>query len=234
MNNYTLTVTLLFILITQPIKLLANNNLLTLPTYYLEIDSSNLNNLYENPNSGIYYSSSISIDNITYDCEVRFRGSTGQPKKSWQIKFEDDNNIFSAEKINLNSEFEDSSMMRNYLAMKLFSYFEYPASNVNYINLLLNNEYKGVFLRIEQIDEYFLQRNSLIPYNLYKAENHGANMAPLTHYNQYHITWTKKIGDPLDFTDIQMFFSKIYYWTNNDFEMNITNEINIENIINFN
>ena len=134
MSNYTLTVTLLFILITQPIKLLANNNLLTLPTYYLEIDSTNLNNLYENPNSGIYYSSSMLIDNISYDCEVRFRGSTGQPKKSWQIKFENNNNIFSAEKINLNSEFEDSSMMRNYLAMKLFTYFGFPASNVNYIN----------------------------------------------------------------------------------------------------
>ena len=45
--------------------------------------------------------------------------------------------------------------------------------------------------------------------------------------------WESDIGDPLDFTDIQMFFSKIYYWTNDDFEINITNEINIENIINY-
>ena len=50
-------------------------------------------------------------------------------------------NLINAERINLNAEYQDRSLLRNHLAMKLFQYFDQPAPNNDYVNLFINDEY---------------------------------------------------------------------------------------------
>jgi len=173
------------------------------------------------------------LDAIRYNCEIRFRGGSARnlPKKSWAIKFEDNDNILHTEKINLNAEYQDRSLMRNHLAMKLFQYFNHPAPNTRHVSLFLNDEYQGVFLQVEEINEDFLIRNNRPSSTLYEAAIHGASMAPLTHFDDYSKNWDKKIGMADDFSDIQLLFSKFYYWDKADFEINIESEIDIDNFL---
>jgi len=208
---------------------------LTLPIYYLQIDSVYLEKLYRDPWTDEYFPALFFYDSIEYKCEARFRGGTARnlPKKSWAIKFENNDNIFHARKINLNAEYSDRSMMRNHLAMRLFCYLSQPAPNTEYVNYFVNDEYQGVFLQIEQVNEDFLKRNNRQPNSLYEAQIHGASMAPLTHYEYYAKNWDKKIGGTQDFSDIQMLFSKFFYWTKDDFEIAIEREIDVESFLNY-
>ncbi|MFC2096785.1 CotH kinase family protein, partial [Bacteroidota bacterium] len=120
---------------------------LTLPVYKIEIDQHYLDVLNSNPTEDIYYPAKFDFDTISYTCDVRFRGATARelPKKSWKIQFKNNQNIFIAEELNLNAEYRDNSLMRNYLIMNLFKFLGYPASEVKFVNLFVNDEYKGVF-----------------------------------------------------------------------------------------
>jgi len=216
-------------------SLFAQKSELALPVYILEIDTEFLEELYDDPWTNDYFPATFSFGNYQYDCEIRFRGGTARnlPKKSWKIKFNNDNNIFGVEEINLNAEYRDRSLMRNYLAMKLFQYLDYPAPNTEHVSFFVNDVYMGVFIQIEEMDESFLERNNRPSDNMYKAKDHGANMAPLVKYNSYFYQWDKKIGNDLDYTDIQLLFSKIMYWTNQDFEASIGDEVKVDNILNY-
>ncbi|MCK5149204.1 CotH kinase family protein [bacterium] len=204
-----------------------------LPVYYLTIDSNLLEYLNEHPKTDEYFSATFVSGNDNYQCKVRFRGGTARtlPKKSWRIRFENDDNCFRQEVINLNAEYSDKSLMRNSLGMKLFDFFDLPAPKTENINLFVNNKYYGVFLQVEDINKDFLKRNNREGKSLYKAKNHGARMIPLIHYDAYATTWEKKIGDESDFSDIQILFSKIYYWNCDEFLNGIEEEVDVDNVL---
>jgi len=208
---------------------------LSLPTYHLQIDTVYLEKLYQNPWANEYYPAIFKFDSADYECEVKFRGGTARtlPKKSWAIKFDNKDNIFQAKRINLNSEYQDRSLLRNFLSMKLFQYLNYPASNVDHVNFFVNDEYQGVFLQVEEVNEDFLNRNNRQSNSLYEAMAHAASMVPLTHEEEYLKNWNKKIGEALNFTDIKIFFSKIFYWNKPDFAANIESEIDIDNFLTY-
>jgi len=231
-NNFNLFVLTLFLLGAYPDTYAQDY---TLPTYYLEIETEHLDALNVNSYSDVYYPAVFIYNEIDYECEVKFRGGTSRnlPKKSWRVKFSDSNNIFNAEKINLNAEYRDNSILRNHLAMKLYQYIGYPAPNTEHISLKVNDEYMGVFVKVEEIDEKYLQRNERISNTLYKAKNHAASMSPITHYNIYPIAWDKKIGDTVNYSDIQTLFSKFWYCSKADFESIVSEEINIDNVLNY-
>jgi len=231
-NNLYLFVLILFLVSAYPATYAQDY---TLPTYYMEVAPEYLEALYANPFSDVYYPAVFFYNEFESECEVKFRGrsSLTLPKKSWRIKFGDDSNIFNAEKINLNAEYRDYSIMRNYLALKLFQHTGYPAPKTEHISLMVNDEYMGVFVQVEEIDEYYLQRNERIPNTLYKAKNHAASMSPITHYNTYPIAWDKKMGDAIDYSDIQRLFSKLLYCTKSDFEIIANEDFNIDNVLHY-
>lgn len=208
---------------------------LTLPTYSIQIDPTHLEELYDNPETNEYFPATFSFDDVQYSCEVRFRGGSARllPKKSWRIKFDDSDNIFNAEKINLNAEYRDISLMRNFLALSLFHFFNYPAPETDYISFFVNGNYMGVFLQVEEIDEDFLSRIGKPIHTLYKAKTHGATMAPILNYDDYTPTWDKKIGPTSDYRDIQALFSELMYWSKQDFEQEISDRVDVQNFLEY-
>ncbi|MCD4650421.1 MAG: CotH kinase family protein [Candidatus Cloacimonetes bacterium] len=210
---------------------------LTLPIYSIEMAPADFEALQNNPNSDDYYPAVLSFEQDTLNCEVRYRGmstlSLFPEKRSWKIKFANNNNIFGCKKLNLNAEYADKSLLRNYLTMKLYREIEFISSEVCFRNLFVNGQHLGLFIQIENVDEDFLSRNGRLPNNLYKGKNHGASMAPLTHYDDYAITWDKTIGNDSDYSDIQTLFSKFLYWDSVEFLQNIENCVDIPNIISY-
>ncbi|MBN2410049.1 CotH kinase family protein [candidate division KSB1 bacterium] len=208
---------------------------LSLPIYRITMDLDSLQYLYDNPWTDQYFPATFYMNDIEYSCSIRFRGTTARdlPKKSWRVKFENTDNIFDAKNINLNAEYRDKTLMRNHLAMELFRYYEYPAPDTKYINLCINDEYMGVFLQTEEIDKHFLAKHDYPENDIFKGINHGANMAPVLNYDSYMSTWEKKEGEPGDYTLLQTFLNQIYYWNNLDFQLNISNYIDIERVLTY-
>lgn len=136
-------------------------------TVHIDIDPDSLNlllgdSLYAAHEfmATVSYQSSLlnqTIDSIGF----RARGNTSlaSQKKSFKVDF---NRFIAAQKfqgleeMNLNGEHNDVSIMRTYLAQHLMRGAGVPSSRTSYIQLYVNNEYKGLYINLEYIDDEFL------------------------------------------------------------------------------
>ena len=155
---------------------------------YIQIAPSDLNliltdSLYadhEFPATFRYLSSTI--DETVANVGFRLRGNTSRnsAKKSFKVSFNEfvqGQKWKGVEKLNLNGEHNDVSIMRSRLSNQLLKYAGLPAARTSYVRLYINNEYKGLYLNVEHIDEEFLQRRFINDHtgNLFKC-NYGANL----------------------------------------------------------
>lgn len=99
------------------------------------------------------------LDNIGF----RLRGNTsrGAKKKSFKIDinhFVAGRQFYDLEKLNLNGEHNDPSIIRSKLCWDLLNSRGIPSSRANYVKLFINNEYRGLYLNVEHIDDEFIQK----------------------------------------------------------------------------
>ncbi len=133
----------------------------------------------------------LTYEGTAYSCRVRYRGSTtlNLPKRSWKIYFDNDGPE-GLEETNLNAEYRDISLCRNYLCMALSRTAGLPTPDTRFVSFIVNGEYRGVHHEIEQVDDTFFKRRDLGDGCTFKAISHGARFAPplysekLTIYNQ--------------------------------------------------
>ncbi len=111
----------------------------------------------------------------------RLRGNTSRysAKKSYKISF----NTFvkgqkfkGVEKLNLNGEHNDPSIIRSFITWHFFKQMQVPSSRCNYVNLYINQTYAGIYMNVEHVDEEFVQKRfEHNQGNLYKCL-YGANL----------------------------------------------------------
>ena len=105
----------------------------------------------------------------------RLRGNTSRvsQKKSFKVSvnsFFGGRNFYGSEKLNLNGEHNDPSIIRTKLCSELFRDMNVPASRTNHVKLYVNDEYKGLYINVEHIDEEFAEhRFNNKNGNLYKC-----------------------------------------------------------------
>ncbi len=122
----------------------------------LEWMIANLENEHEFPASFVYESESL-IDSVSL-VGLRLRGNTSlnAAKKSFKISFntfDEGGDWQNLEKLNLLATVNDPSLMRSKLSHDLFRKSGIAAARTSYTRLYINNEYRGVYLNIEHIDE---------------------------------------------------------------------------------
>lgn len=136
-------------------------------TVFINIDSDSLNlllgdSLYSGHEFMAAISYQSSLGTVFYDSiGFRARGNTSlsSQKKSFKIDF---NRFVSAQKfegleeLNLNGEHNDVSIMRSFLAQLLLRAAGLAASRTSYVKLYVNNEYKGLYINVEHLDDEFL------------------------------------------------------------------------------
>lgn len=140
----------------------------------------------ENRWSNIYQTAIFSFQNsdmdttLAFDVGIRLRGNTSRnhPKKSFKIKFKEfgGEKFYDVKKFNLKAEVNDPTMLREMMALRAFRDFDVPAARSHYVELYINNEYMGLYLNVEQIDDEFVQqRFTYDDGNIYKCY-WGANL----------------------------------------------------------
>ena len=146
--------------------------------YFITCDPDSFEYIYEHYEEDNYIPITLTYDGTTWeDIRMRIRGDTSRefPKKSLKVKF--DNIPFSNGRyvLNFNAEYSDITYIHNFLASKLMRESGQPCFESEYARLYLNGEFLGLYLRVENIDEYFLNSQNLDLYgDLYKATLDGA------------------------------------------------------------
>ncbi|TFH20401.1 MAG: hypothetical protein E4H10_16705, partial [Bacteroidia bacterium] len=137
------------------------------PRIDITITQSNLQQLYADPESNMEYLAGFSFtrgDSTEgpLDIGLRFRGDSIRlnEKKSFRISFNSIDAGFDyhgIEKMNLNAEANDPSLVRSKLGHELYRYLGVAASRSNHVLLYINNQYYGVYLNVEHVDERFVK-----------------------------------------------------------------------------
>ena len=104
------------------------------------------------------------------DVGFRLRGNTSRnsAKKSYKVSFNTfvpGRKFHGLEKMNINGEHNDPSIMRAKLCWDMLRYLEVPASRANHVQLYVNRVYYGLYLNVEHIDEQFVRTRF--------GDNHG-------------------------------------------------------------
>ncbi len=147
---------------------------------YWEILETNYQNYLEN-NSKVYIPVDIEIDNEDLDSVgLRFKGhysNTGFEgvKKPFKLDFNEfikDQTFNGIKKMNLQNFAADPSFLRDYTSYFIFKQFNIISPRAAYAKLYINDQYWGLYLIVEQIDDMFLEDNFKISNgNLFKCVN---------------------------------------------------------------
>jgi len=136
-------------------------------------------------NANTYYKATFHFKNSLIDTTlenvgIRIRGNTarGSSKKSFKIDFKEygGEQFFKLKKLNLKPNTNDPSQMREYLTELTYREFDVPVARGSYTDIYINDEYMGIYLNVENIDDEFVDRRfGNETGNLYKC-NFGATL----------------------------------------------------------
>ena len=135
----------------------------------ITLDPEDLQWMYENVQSDSLHPAAIhfqntQIDEIVDSVGFRLRGNTSRvsAKKSFKIDFNHffpGRDFFGLEKLNLNGEHNDPSIVRSKICWDLFQDIGMTASRAAHAEVYINDEYYGLYISVEHIDDSFLSRN---------------------------------------------------------------------------
>ncbi|MGE7691093.1 CotH kinase family protein [Lysinibacillus sp. NPDC097214] len=73
--------------------------------------------------------------------------------------YDDTQSLYGLKKINLNNNYSDSTLMREYISYELMEQMGLPTPAHSYMYVTVNGEERGLFLGVEAVDETFLANN---------------------------------------------------------------------------
>lgn len=73
--------------------------------------------------------------------------------------YEDTQSLYGLKKLNLNNNYSDSTLMREYISYELMEKMGLPTPAHSYMYVTVNGEERGLFLGVEAVDETFLANN---------------------------------------------------------------------------
>lgn len=153
-------------------------------TVNIRIDEDEWDDLLETAISETYYCCDIEINGETYyRVGIRAKGNTSlsmvassdSDRYSFKVKFDeyvDGQTCYGLDKLVLNNNYSDATMMKEAVVYDMFAFLDVDASLYNYARISVNGEYWGVYLALEAVEESFALRNYGIHYgNLYKPDS---------------------------------------------------------------
>ena len=206
-----------------------------LPLYKLTIAPAALQSLARKPYLDDKVPAKFTWRGNTLDVKVRFRGSSSRAfdKKSWKIVFREEDSPFpNHDRINVNANWMDGSLFRSKLATDLFSEAGLHPPQAELVLLIVNDDYRGVYTRNEQVDEGFLLRSGRNPgASIYKVSGRFLELLP--NEAAYRTYYEKKTNDSLGFNDLIQFIELVNRIPDDQFATRIAQVMDVESFLSY-
>jgi len=190
------------------------------------------------------YKNAVIAGDTVFNVGFRLRGNTSRhsSKKSFKVDinhFVPGRQFYDVEKLNFNGEHNDPSIIRSKLCWDLFSKVGVPGSRANFVRLFINDEYRGLYVNVEHIDDEFVQKrfgseNGNLYKCLYPADlvYLGPDQEP---YQREH--WGRKAYDlktnksANDYSDLIHFIDVLNNTPATDFKQEIEKVFHVDNFL---
>jgi len=138
-----------------------------IPRVDIMISEDTLQWIYDNPVSMKEWKAQFvftagGIADTVREVGFRLRGNTSRysAKKSFKVSFNtfaDGGKFYGIEKMNLNADHNDPSLIRSCLTWKFFEQMKVPAPRSNHVEVYINDQYYGLYINTEHVDEEFVE-----------------------------------------------------------------------------
>jgi len=135
----------------------------------ITIDPAALEWIYQNVESdsmhyAVFHFQNNWINETVDSIGFRLRGNTSRysAKKSFKVSFNTfipGREFYDVDKLNLNGEHNDPSIIRSKLCFDHFNTIGLTASRANHVKVYINGTYYGLYISVEHIDDEFLEKN---------------------------------------------------------------------------
>ncbi|NQT58234.1 MAG: CotH kinase family protein [Bacteroidetes bacterium] len=134
----------------------------------ITIDESDYHDMINNAIAKESVTADITYNEYTFkDVSMRTKGNSSlrdvakseSDRYSYKIDFNEylnDQTFFGITKINLNNLYSDPSMMAEYLGYDMLRTLGADVPRTSYASVSINGEYSGLYLVVEQVNDYFL------------------------------------------------------------------------------
>lgn len=177
---------------------------------------------------------SLKIDQ-KYDIYIQFRGhhTRNLPKKSYFVELEFPRRLYDSRDFHLNAEYFDPSFIRNKLSLDLFQHFGTLAPTSQHIQLFLNDQYQGIYLHLESVDDLFFKKRGLPSGSIYYAVNNDANFSLNSYFSKVRKKsllrgYQLKLGTDSDNKKLKAFIKMISKTPSAEFEEEIVKFLDVE------
>ena len=136
------------------------------------IDDAKWNEMLQNARQEQYYECDVVINGTTFKkVGIRPKGNTSlssiandpnNNRYSFKLEFDqfvDGQTCFGLDKLILNNSYADATNMKETIVYDMFQFLDAEASLYNYAKICVNNEYWGVYLALEAVEDSFMLRN---------------------------------------------------------------------------
>ena len=186
----------------------------------ISVDQSAIVWMYNNVESDSMFFATVHFKNAWIDETIdsvgfRLRGNTSRnsQKKSFKLSFNTfvpGRQFYGVDKLNLNGEHNDPSIIRSKLCWDFFGEIGLTASRAAHTAVYINGVYAGLYISVEHIDDEFIQNNfaddsgnlwkCLYPADLtYRGENPQAYFPYFNEERPYELKTNK---DEYDFSPL--------------------------------
>ena len=136
------------------------------------MDDAKWNEMLQNAQREVYYECDVIINGTTFkQVGIRPKGNTSlssiandpnNNRYSFKLEFDqfvDGQTCFGLDKLILNNSYADTTNMKEAIVYDMFQFLDADASLYNYAKISVNNEYWGVYLALEAVEDSFMLRN---------------------------------------------------------------------------
>ncbi len=136
------------------------------------MDDAKCSEMLQNAQQEQYYECDVVINGTTFKrVGIRPKGNTSlssiandpdNNRYSFKLEFDqfvDGQTCFGLDKLILNNSYADTTNMKEAIVYDMFQYLDADASLYNYAKISVNNEYWGVYLALEAVEDSFMLRN---------------------------------------------------------------------------
>jgi len=219
------------------------------PRVDIFIDPDSLDLMYEDVESfhefpAVFIFNNGNVQDTVENIGFRLRGNTSRysQKKSFKVSFntfEPGRKYMGLEKMNLNGEHNDPSIIRSKLCWDVLRKLEIPAPRSNHVEVYINENYYGLYINVEHIDEEFVDsRFDNSDGNLYKClwpaslEYRGSNPDSYKFEQGDRRTYDLKTNvEEDDYSDIAEFIAVLTQTSNEDFQCEIEKVFNVNDYL---
>jgi hypothetical protein len=215
-----------------------------LPIWELEVNAADLERIVSNPDSNEQIQGMLVVDGVPHATALRNHGASSRyfPKKSFRFELSELGAVTGTygKKFVLRAEYNDKSLLRNWLALRMFrAYTRIPASRSSLVHFRVNGRYYGVMHNVERVAPHLLEHWGLAADgSMYEADpdngfqNPGGNLTPVTPPENYPHVYQHQAGT-IDYTDLRAFIEETLQLPNDMFVQVIEQELKVDDYIDY-